>query len=372
MILRSTIVALCAVTALPPAMLRAQAAGAQVPDPSSLVLVDGVVATVNDTVILQSELIAQVTGRIRTFEAQSGTKVTDAQREAFLQEARRQLIWRAAMAQGAKTLGIVPSQRVDEIVQDMMREDERQQQRDFGSLMRWSEAWAQQNLTYDSYEREQRTAKMYELTKQIAVNARLQNQFNLFITPRMMREAWRQRQPSLASTVAIVGVVGFGSRDDKTRALVAEAARVWRAEQLTPNELAARFRDRVAAIPMTVRVASSNRPKELQPELIDFGLAGPLGNVSEPFAAETSFQIWKVLDYAGGQQKSFDDPETQVQLRRMLEGQVVDKLQDDALRRCLERTQPWVPSLDRIGMQAPPAPATPDKAPDKSAQQPAH
>src|SRR5262249_9749026 len=156
--------------------------------------------------------------------------------------------------------------------------DERQQQRDFGSLMRWSEAWAQQNLTYDSYEREQRTAKMYELTKQMAIAGRLQNQLNLFITPRMMREAWRQTQPSLASTMAIVGVVGFGSRDDKTRALVEEAARVWRAEQLTANELAARFRDRVAAIPMTVRVASSNRPKDLQPELIDFGLAGPLGN----------------------------------------------------------------------------------------------
>jgi hypothetical protein len=370
MTLRSAILALvplAALTALPSAPLRAQV----VPDPSSLVLVDGVVATVNDTVILQSELISQVNGDIRTREARTGTKVTDAQREVFMQEARKQLVWRAAMAQGAKTLGIIPSQRVDELVQDMMREDERQQQRDFGSLMRWSEAWAQQNLTYDSYEREQRTAKMYELTQQIAVGGRLQNQLNLFITPRMMREAWRQTQASLASTMAIVAVVGFSGRDDKTRALAEEAARVWRAEQLTETELAARFRDRVATVPMKTAIASSNRPKDLPKELIDFGLAGPLGNVSEPFAAETSFQVWKITDYAGGQQKSFDDPETQTQLRRLLEARVVDKLRDDALRRCMARTQPWVPSLDRIGAQ--PEPATPDKnKADKATQQPAH
>jgi hypothetical protein len=202
----------------------------------------------------------------------------------------------------------------------------------------------------------------------MAVGARLQNQLNLFITPRMMREAWRQSQASLASTMAIVAVVGFSGRDDKTRALAEEAARVWRAEQIPAPELAARFRDRVATSQMTVALASSNPPRDLPKELVDFGLAGPLGTVSEPFAAETSFQVWKVTDYSGGQQKSFDDPETQVQLRRLLEARVVDKLRDDALRRCMARTQPWVPSLDRIGMQPQPEPATPDKG----AQQPAH
>jgi hypothetical protein len=356
--------------ALSLAPLRAQDAHGDaggLPDPTRLVLIDGVAATVNDTVILQSQITSVVQGDIRVREARTGTKLTEEQRAALMQAGRWQLVQRAALAQGAKTLGLVPSQRIDEIVQDMIREDERQQQRDFGSLMRWSEDWARQNLTYDSYEREQRTAKMYELTQQIAVNARLQNQLNLFITPRRMRNAWRQSQAAIASNRAVVAVVGFSGRDDKARALAEEAARVWRAEQLTGPELQARFRDRVATSQMTVLLSSSTPQRDLPKELVAFGLAGPLGNVSEPFAAETSFQVWKVMDYAGGEQKSFDDPETQVQLRRMLEAQVIDQLREDALVRCMLRTQPWMPSLDRIGMQGQPGPP----APDKAAQQPA-
>src|SRR5262249_16805778 len=243
-----------------------------------------------------------------------GTKATGARREWCRRAPRRQLIAGGGRAGAPSPLGIAPPQRIDEIVQEMMREDERQQQRDFGSLMRWSEAWAQQNLTYDTYEREERTAKMVELTKQMAIGGRLQNQLDLFITPRMMRDTWRPNPANLASPQAIVGVVGFGGRDDKTRALAEEAARVWRAEPLTASELAARFRDRAATSQMTVVVSSSNRPRGLQKELIDFGLAGPPGHVCEPVPAESPFQVWKGNDYAGRQRKAFDQPETQVRV----------------------------------------------------------
>lgn len=108
-------------------------------DPRKLVLIDRVVATVNDTVILYSELKTLSSGEERTAEIQKGGKLTLPELRIIQTRNLQELINRAALAQAAKTLGVLPPERVEEIFQEMLEDDRKQQIRDFGTLMKFSE-----------------------------------------------------------------------------------------------------------------------------------------------------------------------------------------------------------------------------------------
>ena len=115
-------------------LLAAAHGQATMPDPRKLVVIDRVVATVNDTVILSSDLNTLASSEIRVAETTKGSKLTDAERGFILNRNLQELINRAALSQAAKTLGVLPPDRVEDLLKGMMKEDEDQQIRDFGSM----------------------------------------------------------------------------------------------------------------------------------------------------------------------------------------------------------------------------------------------
>ena len=311
-------------------------------DPRKLVLIDRVVATVNDTVILYSELKTLSSGEERTAEIQKGGKLTLPELRIIQTRNLQELINRAALAQAAKTLGVLPPERVEEIFQEMLEDDRKQQIRDFGTLMKFSEELQKTNRTWETYERDQRLAKLSDLTKQMAVYGRLQNQRGLFITPRMMRQHFARNQVQMAEKRAKLAIIAFPGTT--TLAAANEAAEAWRQAPSTPSELATQFRDRGArelGVHMINDKSTANRPLKM----VQFALAGPINNV-QVVPQDASIQVWKITDYSGGTTRSFDDPTLQVDIRRILERQVVNFLTNQTIQRARERTEPWQPLGD--------------------------
>lgn len=326
-------------------LLAALAGGAtraqeRVPDVKSLVPIDRVVATVNDTVILYSDVLTQSSGDLRVAEAQKGSKLTQQESERIMSRNLEALTERAALAQAAKTLGVIPPDRVEEIFQQMLHEEEREQMRELGSYQKYAQELARQNRTYQTFERDQRMNKLADLTIEMGVYGRLQNQKGLFITPRMMREWYRRNQRTLLGTGALVGIVAFSGTDAASAAEA--AAKAWRGEALTSTELAARFEARGAHDLGAVRITEDSR-KSLLPQMVEFGLAGPKDAVSDPVAVGQSWQVWRVVDFRGGQQKPFDDPDVQYEIRAQLEQQIRLILTDQTIHRAMDRTERWQP-----------------------------
>lgn len=325
------------------------AAQAQIPDPRNLVIVDRVVATVNDTVILYSELNTLASSELRVAETTKGSKLTDAERAFIINRNLQELINRAALSQAAKTLGVLPPDRVEDLLKGMLKDDEDQQIRDFGSMTAFSRALSESNRTWETWQREQRQSKLADLTKQIAVYGRLQNQRGLFITPKMMRQYLARNQKAIEDQRAIVAIVGFSGPSAKEAA--EQAAAAWRNEPLSPAELAKRF-DARGAVDLGVLVLSQESRKDRPKDLVDFALAGPINQVQVVDKSGIQ-QVWKVTDYAGGKKQSFDDPLVQADIRRNLEQQVVQYLTRETIRRARERTEPWMPIQDMMQATAP-------------------
>src|SRR5262245_53187887 len=114
-------------TALPVGAPRAQE---RLPDLRTFVPIDRVAATVNDTVILHSDVVTLSSSEVRVDEAEKGRKLTQQELERILARSLNSLIERAALAQAAKTLGVLPPDRVEEYIQQSLREDENSQMRE--------------------------------------------------------------------------------------------------------------------------------------------------------------------------------------------------------------------------------------------------
>ncbi|MGE3174819.1 MAG: hypothetical protein AB7O97_19470 [Planctomycetota bacterium] len=344
MIQTPTLLALLAAAGLAGAAARAQD---NLPDPRSLIPLDRVVATVNDAVILESEVKTLTLGEIRSRERELGRQLTPEERGLLFLQRLGVQIDQHALAQAAKTLGIIPPDRVEQIYQDQLLQEERELERELGGMQRVADERARQGRTWQTFEREQRVNKMAQLTREMAVSLRLQNQRNLFITPRMMREFYRRnRDQFVHGGLALLGCVAFLGKD--APAVATRAAEVWRTEGLSPEELARRFEDQGAFAPELLRIDEAAR-KTRRADQVDFALAGPEGRVSEPLietdstGGTTRVRLWKVIDHVAERADAFDDPEVQSVIREHMEQQVLNQLLDQVLRRCRERTKVWRP-----------------------------
>lgn len=317
------------------------------PPRPDIVLVDRVVATVGDAAILQSRVVETAAGELRSRQQELGRPLTNEERTVILGTALERLIDQHAMAQAAKTLGVIPPSQVEAIFQHDLAEAEREQVRQFGSYQKLSEEFARRNLTWASFERDQRLERMSELTEQMAVYSRISNQQNLFITPRMMLELYRENvQAFVYGPRVTLGVVAFVGLDDANRARAAEAAALWRKESLTSAELAARFADHASAQKDVVGLSQETKDK-VPAFLAEFGLKSPTGAVSEPAARGSTLFIAKVLEVVPGRNSQFEDPEVQAQLRTRLEALVLSGMRRQAVARSRMRTHTWYADAGR-------------------------
>jgi hypothetical protein len=317
------------------------------PEQGDRVRIDAVIATVNDSAILESELRTATAGEIRARQLREGRQLAPAERTRVLAIELQKLIHKHQLAQSAKTLGVLPPDRIEAIFRDMLREEEAEQVRDLGSEQRFSQALEQRGRTWQTFYREQRIDKLYDIARQLTIGGRLQNQSNLFVTPRMLRDFYREhRDLFVHGAVAIVAEVAFVGTQQQEHARAAAA--IWAKESIGAETLARQFADRGALrVTEQLRVDDRSRESLNRADLIDFALRGPKGAVSEPMLAGTAVRLVKILDYLPARDGRFEDPEVQLEIRERLEREVILDLEAQALQRASDRTYVWVSSLVR-------------------------
>lgn len=295
------------------------------------VLIDTVVATVNDSAIMHSELATLTAGRIRTLEAR-GVRLRPADKATIYEDELRKRIDHHTWAQAAKTFGYLPPEQVEAWFQREIEREEQNLVRDLGGYQAFSRALQDQSRTWPTYVREKRVDKMADFAQGFAVDMRMQRQSNLYVTPRMLRETYEaSREQFVHDAEAKVAMVSF--RGVEAAANAAKAAAMWRIEDIPCRALADRFRD---ATPIDNVLASS-----LIPELASFALAGPVDRVSDPIESNGSVQVARIIAYLPASNGAFEDREVQDKLRTLCEGRVAEEFAFQALKRARERTEVW-------------------------------
>jgi len=310
-------------------------------DPKTLVPLDRVVATVNDAVILNSEVLTLTAGRVRTRQEELKRQLTLEEISRVFKAMLDSKIDQHALAQAAKTLGIIPPDRVESFLQEQLKDEERDQIRELGTYQKLSEERLRQSngSSWQSIVRDQRVSKLAELTKVLTVTTRLQNQHNLLITPRGMRYFYRRHVDQFVhGSRALLGVVAVIGPD--AAATAAALVDAWRGHELAPDELVQRFANRGACNPEVLLIDDSSA-KTRRPDEVAFARAGPAGTVSAPIERDGSYRVWKVLEYWATRNDPFDDADVQREIRDYMEREVVDQLMLQTIKRARERTQVW-------------------------------
>lgn len=338
--MRTFAVTVCAAAVLATsALLDAQDGQAKKPQPKHY-LVDSVVATVNDAAIMFSQLRTAAAGRIQTLEQQFGRRLTVEEITAQLQNELKPLINKHAMAQAAKTFGIATPEQVEQYLRDELKRAEAEQLRDLGTHQKVARELQRNNLTWPTYLREQRVDKMSDLADDFAVGMRMQRQSNLYLTPRMLRDTYRENVDKFVhGAAANILVLKFTGPDAQSHA--EQAAALWEKQpDLRPNELLAKIPGCKANRFPFSNLDDKSRESH-PPALVDFALAGPEGKVSAPMALADGVVVARILDHRPVRNGKFEDPEVQQQLRAIAQNKVINEFRGQALERALARTEVW-------------------------------
>ena len=303
------------------------------PEQKKQLFVDAVIASVNDTPILQSRLFATSEGTIRGIEARSGRSLT-------LQEIYQQtwidlgaLISDYQMAQSARSFATIPVERFDDFLANELERDRQERVRELGSYGEFSKELERTGLTWPTYRASRELEKLKIYAKQFAVYERLRKQSNLYLTPRMLRDTYeRFRERFTFPTSAKVAMVTFTG--DDAQAGAERAAEFWRTGDWSARDVAERH---PGATPL-LQMKAASLPKPLR----EFALKGPLGNVSAPLPHAGGYAVVKVMEFRPGSDGKFEDPQVQAAVRRIAEARVIFEFEQDALALARERTEVWV------------------------------
>ena len=302
-------------------------------------LVDAITATVNDSAIMLSDLRTLTASAIRGAERQFGP-LSPQEHKLITQRELAALVNKYRMAQSVKSLGVLTPEQVEQLLRSELDSDKEDQRRDLGSMQALSLELKRQGRSWPTYEREKRVDKLNLFAQEFAVNRRLARQTNLFLTPRMLRQTYDDNRGMFVRDAAAKVVwVQFQGAD--AAATAEQAAALWRREELSPRQLADRFKNGVAL--------SELNAKDLAPDyeaVRTFALAGPAGSVSAPIQVRGNVVVARVTEYRSARNGRFEDPEVQGELRKLCENRVIQEFQDQALGRAQDRTEVWTsPSM---------------------------
>lgn len=296
--------------------------------------VDSVVASVNDSAILQSKLFATTSGSVLGTEAQIGRPLSQQEIGQLTMRDLAGLVRDYQMAQAARSFGNIPPDRFDMMLDMAIERDKEQRMRDLGSYGELSAELERTGQTWRTYADGQRLEQLQGIAEQLSIYERLRKQKNLYLTPRMLRETYAEnRDMFIGAAQAVVAMVTF--RGPEARARAQEASDLWADKILSAREVAQRFPGS-SALP-------SLRAKSLQPRLRDFALAGPTGNVSQPIPRGNGLvDVVKVMQFQAARNGKFEDPAVQTVLRRIATDKVFGEFRAQALQRAGQRTEVWI------------------------------
>lgn len=296
--------------------------------------VDGVVATVNDSGLLTSQIRTLAASRLRALRAQGNVRPED--ELAVLERTLEGEIDRYRLALSAKTLSPLPPEQLDDILNREFERDRQEQVRDLGSLTRFSDELKRVGRTWPMHQREQRIQKLYELADEFTVGRRLMGQTRHFLTPGMLQQEYEaNRDLFVRPGAATVVQVRFSGPDAEKNAAAAAAA--WRSEEISARALAERYPD---AVGVGAEIGVDKLAAELAP-VKEFALAGPAGAVSNPTPHRGAFVVAKVAQFAPARNDAFTDPAVQEQLRDLCTQKIVVEFREQAAERAKQRTEVW-------------------------------
>ena len=314
-----------------------QVANAQAKPPGIAVpkrlFLDSVVASVNDSAILQSKLFQTSMGTING-EVAKGRQLSFNDVRSITVRDLRDLISDYQMALSARSFGNFPPDRFEMILRGEIEREKQARVDDLGTSIAVSEELARQGQTWQTYAEGVRVEKLQMLAKEFAIHARLRKQSNLHLTPRMLRETFAEMKGRLTRDLAAtVAMVAFSGPEAAKNA--AEAAKFWRTGDWDAGEVAERFPNAIKLINLPART--------LPPNLKAFGLAGPLGNVSEPIPAGGGLiRVAKIMQFTTAFTPSFEDPEVQAKVREEAAMKVFYEFRKHAHERARDRTEVWI------------------------------
>ena len=315
----------------PPAKTPAAQVGAQ--SGPKRFFVDSVVASVNDSSILQSKLFQASSGPIAGAIAEGRRMTLKDVYDLMINELRR-MVGSYQMAQSARSFAQYPPEQFDLILQGELDRDKQDRVRDLGTEFAFSEELARTGQTWQTYEDNLRIEKLTMLAEQFAIHQRLRAQENLYLTPRMLRETYEELRPQLErpASADIAQVVFRGAKAEES----ALAARdYWRANKWTAREVAAKYPNASPLIRMTASALGG--------ALEAFGLAGPVDNVSDLIRDPGgTIRIAKITRFQAAGGGRFEDPKVQEQVRKFASQKLRLEFRDQAMRRARERTRVWV------------------------------
>jgi len=296
--------------------------------------VDSVVASVNDSAILQSRLFSTVSGSVLGAEAQTGRPLRLNEIAQMTMRDLRALISNYQMAQAARSFGNLPADRFDMILESQLEQDKEDRRRDLGGYGELSAELERTGQTWRTYADGQRIEKLQMLAEQFSIYERLRKQSNLYLTPRMLRDTYAQyRDQFVREAVSVVSMVTFRGPDAASRAQ--QASDIWAFQNLTAREVADQFPGSTPLLSM--------RAKSLQPKLRDFALQGPRGTVSPPIPRGNGLvDVVKIIQFVPARDGKFQDPDVQAELRQIASQKVIEEFRAQAQSRAEQRTEVWI------------------------------
>lgn len=302
--------------------------------PSSWVLVDRVVKTVNDSAILESNLRTVAAGLIRAHISQHGS-ITPAERQEIYERSLERLVDDYRLAKAAASLGPQSAEQIEQIVQSELQRAVLEQERDIG-VNEMSREFKRTNRTLAAVQSEQRIDLQKRIAEDMTVHRRLMRQGNLYVTPRMLRETFARFRKDFFEREAAARVVGLRFRGEGARERAAAAAEMWRKEGLDLQQMAARFPNDTVIPELDATTLSS----ELAP-ITKFALAGPEGAVADPVPMGDGFLVARVSQFQSELHGHFEDPDVQRKLQTLCERLVRNEFHDEAMARAKDRTEVW-------------------------------
>lgn len=320
-------------TAIGSVELAAQAKAPAVPRTPKRLFVDCVVASVNDSSILQSKLFRASSGQIKGQLFQGKRLSLDQIRGMTIRELRK-LVTDHQMAQSARSFGNFPADRFDAILKSELDRDQQDRVRELGTEFAVSEDLARRGETWQTHRKELRTEKLTMLAKQFAIYERLRKQSNLYLTPRMLRDTYKEFQSEFVKE-AVADTAILICTGPNAEANAKAAVEFWRSGDWTAREVA----DKCSGVSPGLTLPARTLGRQLKV----FGMAGPVGNVSDPIqGAGGSYKVAKIMKWQAASDGRFEDPEVQALVRTIATRKVHLEFELQAQQRARDRTKVWV------------------------------
>jgi hypothetical protein len=296
-------------TAIGSMELATQAKAPAVPRTPKRLFVDCVVASVNDSSILQSKLFKASSGQIKG-QLLQGQRLSLEQIRGMTIRELRKLVTDHQMAQSARSFGNFPADRFDAILKSELDRDQQDRVRELG------------------------TEKLTMLAKQFAIYERLRKQSNLYLTPRMLRDTYKEFQSEFVKE-AVADTAILICTGPNAEANAKAAVEFWRSGDWTARAVA----DKCSGVSPGLTLPARTLGRQLKL----FGMAGPVGNVSDPIqGAGGSYKVAKIMKWQAASDGRFEDPEVQALVRTIATRKVHLEFELQAEQRARDRTKVWV------------------------------